>query len=128
MAFPCDKIAIENPIGIISTLIRKPDQTIQPWMFGHGETKATCLWLKGLPKLRSTNRVTGRAPIIALMSPSKHRARDRSKTYDGIAHAMATQWIDAPCELIKAKHVRRWRVDRLSDSTKATRAITHPPT
>jgi hypothetical protein len=111
MAFPADKIAIENPIGVISTLIRKPDQTIQPWQHGHGETKATCLWLKGLPKLRSTNRVAGRETVVALMSPGKHRARDRSKTYDGIAQAMADQWTSIePAPVHRC--TRPWRIKR----------------
>ena len=86
------KIALENPIGIISTHIRKPDQIIQPWQFGDGETKATCLWLKNLPKLRSTNVVNGRSKKNANMPPSKDRGMKRSRTYPGIAHAMANQW------------------------------------
>lgn len=85
-------IALENPIGVISTKIRKPDQIIQPWQFGHGETKATCLWLKGLPKLISTNIVEGREARIHKLPPSKDRAKLRSKTYPGIAKAMAEQW------------------------------------
>jgi len=89
----CPKIAIENPIGIMSTHYRKPDQIIQPWQYGHGETKATCLWLKGLPKLEPTNIVEGRHARVHLMGPSKDRARLRSKTYTGIAKAMAKQWI-----------------------------------
>jgi hypothetical protein len=89
---PCPKIAIENPIGIMSTKYRKPDQIIQPWQFGHGETKATCLWLKGLPKLTPTNIVEGREQRIWKMPPSKDRAKLRSKTYTGIAQAMAEQW------------------------------------
>lgn len=90
----CDipKICIENPISIISSRIRKPDQIIQPWMFGHGETKATCLWLKGLPKLVPTNIVEGREPKVHLLPPSPDRWKIRSKTYDGIAKAMAEQW------------------------------------
>jgi hypothetical protein len=86
------KIAIENPISIISSRIRKPDQIIQPWMFGHGETKATCLWLKGLPKLTPTNIVEGRDDRIHKMPPSENRWRERSRTYTGIAQAMADQW------------------------------------
>jgi hypothetical protein len=85
-------IAIENPIGIISTIYRKPDQIIQPWQFGHGETKATCLWLKNLPKLQPTNIVAGREHRIHRMAPSEHRPRDRARTYQGIADAMADQW------------------------------------
>jgi hypothetical protein len=87
-----DKIAIENPIGIMSTAFRKPDQIIQPWMFGHGETKATCIWLKGLPLLKSTNIVEGRENKIWRMPPSPDRGKLRSKTYPGIAKAMAEQW------------------------------------
>jgi len=86
------RIAIENPIGILSTAIRKPDQIIQPWMFGHGETKATCLWLKGLPKLVPTNIVDGREARVHRMAPGPNRARERSRTYQGIADAMAEQW------------------------------------
>jgi len=89
---PCPKVAIENPIGIMSTHYRKPDQIIQPWQFGHGETKATCLWLKGLPKLEPTCIVEGRDQRIWKMPPSKDRAKLRSKTYPGIAKAIATQW------------------------------------
>lgn len=87
-----DKIAIENPIGIMSTQYRRPDQIIQPWQFGHGETKATCLWLKNLPKLQPTNIVSGREQRIHMMPPSKDRAKLRSITYQGIADAMAKQW------------------------------------
>lgn len=90
----CDKIAIENPIGIMSTHYRKPDQIIQPWMFGHGETKATCLWLKNLPKLEPTNIVNGREQRIWKMPPGPERAKERSKTFQGIAKAMASQWSD----------------------------------
>ena len=89
---PCPKIAIENPVGIMSTKWRKPDQIIQPWMFGHGETKKTCLWLKGLPKLKPTNIVEGREQRIWKMSPGPERAKMRSLTYTGIAQAMADQW------------------------------------
>lgn len=88
----CEKIAIENPIGIMSSRWRKPDQIIQPWQFGHGETKATCLWLKGLPKLVPTDIVEGREQRIWKMPPSADRAKLRSKTYKGIADAMAEQW------------------------------------
>ena len=89
---PIEKIALENPVSIISTKIRKPDQTIQPWQFGHGETKATCLWLKGLPLLKPTNIVDGRDNRIHRMPPSKDRWKARSKTFQGIADAMAEQW------------------------------------
>lgn len=86
------RICLENPIGIISTRIRKPSQIVQPWMFGHGEVKATCLWLKNLPKLMPTNIVDGRKPRIHFMSPGPNRWKKRSLTYEGIAWAMATQW------------------------------------
>jgi len=85
-------VAIENPIGIMSSQYRKPDQIIQPWQFGHGETKATCLWLKGLPILIPTNVVEGREQKIWKMPPSADRAKLRSKTFTGIAAAMADQW------------------------------------
>jgi hypothetical protein len=86
------KIAIENPVCIMSSLYRKPDQIIQPWQFGHGETKATCLWLKGLPLLTPTNIVDGREQRIHKMAPSPDRWKERSKTYAGIAQAFADQW------------------------------------
>ena len=85
-------IAIENPICIMSSMWRKPDQVIQPWQFGHGETKATALWLKGLPKLTPTNIVEGRQARIHKMPPSAERWKLRSTTYNGIAQAMADQW------------------------------------
>jgi site-specific DNA-cytosine methylase len=85
-------VAIENPIGIMSSLYRKPDQIIQPWQFGHGETKATCLWLKNLPLLVPTDIVEGREQKVWKMPPSEDRAKLRSKTYKGIAEAMADQW------------------------------------
>ena len=84
--------AIENPVSIISSRIRKPDQIIHPWMFGHGETKATCLWLNGLPTLRPTNIVSGREGRIWRLPPSVDRWKLRSATYQGIADAMAQQW------------------------------------
>ena len=101
MDAPIDKIAIENPISIISSRIRKPEQIIQPWMFGHPEAKATCLWLKGLPTLSATDVLT--KPECGYWSnqtpsgqnklgPSKDRWKERSKTYQGIAAAMANQW------------------------------------
>lgn len=89
---PIEMIALENPISIISSRIRKPDQIVQPYMFGHGETKATCLWLKGLPPLLPTNIVDGREPRIHHMPPSADRWKLRSETYQGIADAMAAQW------------------------------------
>jgi len=88
----CKKIAIENPIGIMSTQWRKPDQIIQPWQFGHGETKATCLWLKGLPMLEPTEIVEGREQRVWKMAPGPERSKLRSKTFPGIAKAMAEQW------------------------------------
>lgn len=92
MDAPCPRIAIENPIGRISSAIRRPDQIIQPWQFGHGETKATCLWLKGLPKLVPTNVVEGRSNRVHFFPDSKRRTVERSRTYSGVAAAMAEQW------------------------------------
>jgi hypothetical protein len=89
---PIPHIALENPISIISSRIRKPDQIIQPWQFGHGETKATCLWLKNLPKLVPTNIVEGREARVHRMSPGPNRWKERSRTFSGIAEAMAAQW------------------------------------
>ena len=97
---PCERVAIENPIGIMSTVYRKPDQIIQPWMFGHKEKKATCLWLKGLPKLIPTSDLKAETDALPkniqqrmhYMPPSKDRSKLRSKTYEGIAKAMAEQW------------------------------------
>lgn len=88
----CPHVAIENPVCIMSSIWRKPDQIIQPWQFGHGETKATCLWLKGLPNLQPTNIVEGREQRVWKMPPGKDRAKLRSRTYSGIAKAMAEQW------------------------------------
>ena len=90
---PIEKIALENPISIISSRIRKPDQIIQPWQYGHGETKATCLWLKNLPKLTPTNIVEGREAVVHKMPPGPDRWKNRSRTYQGIANAMAEQWL-----------------------------------
>lgn len=90
---PIAKIALENPISIISSQIRKPDQIIQPWQFGHGETKATCLWLKGLPQLVPSKIVEGRKPKVHYASPGPHRWKVRSRTYEGVAKAMADQWV-----------------------------------
>lgn len=92
LELPVPRIALENPIGVISTKIRKPDQIIQPWMFGHGEVKATCLWLKGLPLLRPTNIVEGRYARVHREPPSPDRWKKRSRTLFGIADAMAEQW------------------------------------
>jgi site-specific DNA-cytosine methylase len=87
-----ERIALENPISIISSRIRKPDQIIQPWQFGHGEVKATCLWLKNLPKLIPTNIVEGREARVHRMPPGPDRWKERSRTFTGIANAMAEQW------------------------------------
>lgn len=100
MDAPCDRICVENPISVISSKIRKPDQIIQPWMFGHPEKKSTCLWLKGLPKLKTTNDVSedmknlpkSVTDRIHRMPPGPERWKERSRTYQGIADAMAEQW------------------------------------
>jgi hypothetical protein len=92
LAWPIDHIALENPISIISSRIRKPDQILQPWQYGHGETKATCLWLKNLPKLVPTKIVDGRVPRVHHASPGPDRWKERSRTLSGIAEAMAEQW------------------------------------
>ena len=92
LAAPIPMIALENPVSIISSRIRKPDQIIQPWQFGHGETKATCLWLKNLPPLVPTVIVQGREAHVHRMPPGPDRWRERSRTYWGVAHAMASQW------------------------------------
>lgn len=97
---PIDKIALENPVSIISSKIRKPDQIIQPWMFGHPESKTTCLWLKNLPKLAPTNILIKNTKYWDnqtksgqnKLGPSNDRWKKRSITYSGIAEAMATQW------------------------------------
>lgn len=86
------KTAIENPVSIMSSLYRKPDQIIQPWQYGHGETKATCLWLRGLPLLTPTRVVDGRDDRIHRMPPTPDRWKECSRTYTGIAEAMAVQW------------------------------------
>jgi hypothetical protein len=92
LAAPIPRIALENPVSIISSRIRKPDQVIQPWQHGHGETKATCLWLKNLPALRPSHIVDGREARIHRMPPSPDRWKIRSATFPGIAAAMAAQW------------------------------------
>lgn len=92
MAAPIPRSAIENPVGVISSRIRRPDQIIQPWQFGHGETKATCLWLRGLTPLQPTNIVAGREARVHRTPPGPNRWKDRSRTYQGIADAMAAQW------------------------------------
>ena len=89
---PIHQICLENPISIISSKIRKPDQIIQPWQYGHGETKATCLWLKNLPLLKPTNIVEGREARVHKMSPGPNRWKERSRTFQGIADAFAEQW------------------------------------
>lgn len=91
-------IALENPVSIISSHIRKPDQIVQPWMFGHGEVKRTCLWLKGLPLLTPTEVVDGRQPKTHWMAPGPDRWKNRSRTFEGIAAAMADQWGDLDVE------------------------------
>jgi hypothetical protein len=88
---------IENPVGAISSHIRKPDQIIQPWQFGHGETKTTCLWLKNLPPLKPTNVVDGREPRVHRLAPTKDRWKLRSLTYQGVADAMGNQWSNIRC-------------------------------
>lgn len=92
MAAPINRWCIENPVSVISSAITPPSQVIQPWQFGHGETKATCLWLKNLPKLQPTEIVPGRQAKVYLMPPSPDRWRERSRTYQGIADAMGEQW------------------------------------
>jgi len=94
MDAPIKRWCLENPVSIISSRIRPSDQTIQPYMFGHGETKATCFWLKNLPLLKPTKYVEGREPKIWLEPPGPDRWKNRSRTYQGIADAMAEQWGD----------------------------------
>ena len=89
---PIERIALENPVSIISSKIRKPTQTIQPWQFGHGEVKRTCLWLKNVPPLTPTDIVEGREARVHRMPPRPDRWRERSRTFTGIAAAMAAQW------------------------------------
>lgn len=96
LAAPVPRIALENPVSVISSRVRKPDQIIQPWQFGHGETKATCLWPKNLPPLTPTEIVAGRAAVVHRMPPGPNRWRERSRTYAGIAAAMAAQWGGTP--------------------------------
>ena len=92
MTAPIERWCIENPVSVISSVIRAPDQIIQPWQFGHGETKATCLWLQNLPCLKSTDVVEGREPRIHMMPPGPNRWKERSRTFEGIAEAMGDQW------------------------------------
>ena len=92
MRAPIDRWCIENPVSVISSAIRPPDQIIQPWEFGHGEVKATCLWLKNLPRLKATNCVEGREERVHLMPPGPDRWKERSRTFEGVAEAMGEQW------------------------------------
>jgi len=92
MAAPIERWCIENPVSLISSRICKPDQIIQPWEFGHGECKATCFWLKNLPRLRPTKHVPGREERILAMGPSPDRWKERSRTFEGVAEAMGEQW------------------------------------
>lgn len=92
LAAPVPRIAVENPVSVISSRIRRPDQTIQPWQHGHGEVKATCLWLTNLPPLVPSAIVSGRAAKVHMMAPGPQRRYERSRTYPGIAAAMADQW------------------------------------
>lgn len=92
LSAPIPHIALENPVSVISSKIRKPDQVIQPWQHGHGETKATCLWLKNLPRLTPSNIVEGREQRIWKLPPSADRWKERSRTFSGVAQAMANQW------------------------------------
>jgi hypothetical protein len=96
MAAPIERWCIENPVSVISSAIAPPSQIIQPWQFGHGETKATCLWLKNLPKLKPTDCVDGRDSRVWLMPPGPDRWKERSRTYQGVADAMAEQWGAVP--------------------------------
>jgi len=96
MEWPIPRVAGENPIGVLSTLYRKPDQILQPWMFGHGETKATCIWKKGLPDLKPTNIVSGRHGRVWREAPSPDRWKNRSRTLPGLAEAFAEQWGGQP--------------------------------
>ena len=95
-SFYCDFLGerwcIENPVSLISSRIRKPDQIIQPWEYGHGEVKATCLWLNNLPRLKATNCVEGREPKVHMMPPGPDRWKERSRTFEGVAAAMGDQW------------------------------------
>ena len=92
MNAPIPRWCIENPVSVISSTIRQPDQVIQPWQFGHGETKATCLWLQNLPRLKPTDVVEGRESRIHMMPPGPNRWKERSRTFQGIADAMGDQW------------------------------------
>lgn len=96
MNAPIPRWCIENPVSVISSAIRPPDQIIQPWQFGHGEVKATCLWLHNLPRLKPTSYAAGREARVHLMPPSPDRWKERSRTYQGIATAMGDQWGGQP--------------------------------
>lgn len=96
---PVPRIALENPVSIISSRVRKPNQIVQPWQFGHGETKATCLWLRNLPALTPTDVVDGREGRVWRLPPGPDRWRERSRTFPGIAAAMADQWSEAELTL-----------------------------
>ena len=96
MDAPIPRYCIENPVSVISSAIRQPDQIIQPWQYGHGEVKTTCLWLHNLPKLKPTNCVDGREERIYLLPPSPERWKERSRTFQGIANAMGDQWGNSP--------------------------------
>ena len=100
MDAPVPRWCIENPISVISSVIRPPDQIIQPWEYGHGEVKATCLWLRNLPKLMPTNCVDGREERVHLMPPGPDRWKERSRTYQGVADAMGAQWGNRPLPAI----------------------------
>lgn len=110
---PVNRICLENPIGILSSAWRKPEQIIQPFEYGHGEKKATCLWLKNLPRLQPTNLVEGREPRIHYMGPSEDRGKERSRFYPGIAAAMAEQWGDPKFDPMPLR--RRQRIVELSN-------------
>jgi hypothetical protein len=101
---PVPHIALENPVSAISSRIRKPDQVIQPWQFGHGEVKATCLWLKNLPKLTPTRIVEGREARVHKMPPGPDRWKERSRTLPGIALAFADQWTRATRPNVVVSH------------------------
>jgi hypothetical protein len=99
---PIERVAIENPVGRLSTLWREPDQVVQPYQFGHGEVKRTCLWLRGLPRLQPTRVMCGRTPRVHFAAPGAERWRERSRTLPGIASAMALQWGETPLSQIHA--------------------------
>lgn len=107
LSAPIQHIALENPVSIISSKIRRPDQIIQPWQHGHGETKATCLWLKNLPKLTPSNVVSGREQRIWKLPPSEDRWKERSRTFSGIAEAMASQWTLATRPNVAPSHAEK---------------------